>query len=410
MGKLKAYITYVLAGILIFSAIIAVTYYINTWNFSRNTMLVNKDKNRLTKNDSHISLTDSIADAEISDTSEQKSDDMGKINEVIQIFLEEDAKEANFLASSVFEYITGYDQKYELEYDQEYDDHWYVENYNKDIEVEKGKPDGTDTVLDETYTGKDTGKTINILFLGIDRTEARDKTMGVYRTDTIALASIHKDTKKVDVLCIPRDTYIYIPCIDKKDKINHAYVWGGMGEKGIKSTIDTINQFIKHSKVKYYFLIDMEPIPEIIDKIGGVEIDVEIDIKDDNGEYILSEGKQVLDGTKSLFYIRWRYSGGGDTGRMQRQQKFLKAVWNKLKDSGRLIDALKIVLEYSDNIKTNIGALTMFSLAELAKDIDSNDIVSHIIPGKGEIIDNIWYWIPDEEKTEKLLVKLFGEG
>jgi hypothetical protein len=48
-------------------------------------------------------------------------------------------------------------------------------------------------------------------------------------------------------------------------------------------------------------------------------------------------------------------------------------------------------------------------LANLAKDINNDDINSYIVSGKGDIIDKIWYWIPDEEKAEELLVKLFTE-
>jgi LCP family protein required for cell wall assembly len=423
MKKSKVYITYILAAILIFASITAITYYINIGNFSRNAMFINRDvseenqdnfqkndswkdsarKSNSLRGDSQIPLTDvekyNMSEQESSNNageqasddngkSGQESDDMKRTKELINHLLEEDAKEAELLASSA------------LEYDLE---------YNKDNLDETYKKAETAISSGEVDTDMDKQNTINVLFLGIDRTEARDKTLGVYRTDTIALASIHRDTKKVDVQCIPRDTYVYIPCIDKKDKINHAYVWGGMGKKGVKSTIDTVNQFIKYSKVKYYFLIDMEPIPEIIDRIGGVEVDVEINVKDSNGENILSEGKQVLDGKKSLLYLRWRYSGGGDIGRIQRQQKFLKAVLNKLKSTGRLVDTLKMGLEYSDNMKTNINILQLFSLANLAKDINNDDINSYIVSGKGDIIDKIWYWIPDEEKAEELLVKLFTE-
>lgn len=257
---------------------------------------------------------------------------------------------------------------------------------------------------EESTEKKKAGK-INVLFLGIDRTEYRDKTLGVYRTDTISIANIDMDTKKTNVLCIPRDTYAYIPAIDKKDKINHAYVWGGMNKEGIKSTIDTINGFIKYAKIDYYFAIDMEPLPKIVDRLGGVEIDVEIDMKSHGAD--VSKGFQTLNGDQAFDYIHWRYSGNGDIDRIKRQQKFLKAMLVKLTSSGKILDAINIVLDYNKYIQTNLSVSQIIALAELYKDIEAENVTFYDIPGYDKHINNIWYWIPDEDETDNRLAKVF---
>lgn len=246
---------------------------------------------------------------------------------------------------------------------------------------------------------------INVLFLGIDRTDARDKTMGVYRPDTILLASINLKTKSVDAVCIPRDTLVYIPKIDKEDKINHSYVWSGMWKDGIKGTIETVEKFLKHAKIDYYFALDMQPVPKIIDSIGGVEIDVEIDMKTYGAN--VSKGYQLLDGKKAFDYIHWRYSANGDIDRIKRQQKFIKAILNKLKNEQRVFEALDIVLKYNKYIQTDLTSTQMISLASLYKEIPDENIKFHNIKGQGEYINNISYWISDKESTDREMSSIF---
>jgi len=239
---------------------------------------------------------------------------------------------------------------------------------------------------------------VNIMFLGIDRTEERDETMGVYRTDTIMFASFNLNSHKVEVLCIPRDSYVYIPVIDKKDKINHAYVWGGMKKEGIKSTIETVNNFIKYDTVDYYFAIDIEPVPDIVEAIGGVEINVEIDMKSENVD--ISKGHQVLDGKKAMDFIRWRNTGNGDIDRIRRQQDFLKAAVDRIKNNGKILEAVNIVLKYSKYIQTDLSPSQMLALANFSKDVTDENLKFFDTPGYGEYIDGISYWIPDEKVVE----------
>ena len=195
---------------------------------------------------------------------------------------------------------------------------YYDENSSKPVsnDNETAMSQGEDSLQKEgdrqqiAVSEFEKSSTIHILFLGIDRTEESDITIGVHRTDAIALAKIYLDSKKIKILRIPRDTYVFMPSINKMDKINHAYVWGGMGEKGIQSTIETINQFVKYTKVDYYFTIDMEPVPEIVDMLGGVDLEVDVDM--DTHGFNLSRGFQHLDGEKAYQFISWRYSGEGE--------------------------------------------------------------------------------------------------
>ncbi len=276
---------------------------------------------------------------------------------------------------------------------------YYLIRINSEITGEK------QIIFIEEETDNAEDNVLNILFLGLDRTEERDKTLGVYRTDMIALVSIHMDTKETKILCIPRDTYVFIPCINKKDKINHAYVWGGMNEAGIISTIDTINKFIKYATIDYYVAIDMEPIPNIVDSLGGVEVNVETEMEDNNVK--LSKGRQILSGKEAITYISWRKTGNGDIDRIKRQQKFLLALLSRLKDPSQIATLISLRMEYEEYIKTDIELRQIVSLAVLLKDVQVEPIAFYTVPGTSRYINGVSYWITDEEKNNILLKKIF---
>lgn len=255
------------------------------------------------------------------------------------------------------------------------------------------------TVHREKYSYKsDIGATtniINILFLGIDKTEERESWLGVYRSDTIVIARIDLDSKKIKVLNIPRDTYAYVPVENKLDKINHAYAFGSLNGNGIQASIDAVNEFFNKKIVDYFFLMSMEPIPGIVNEIGGVKLDVEIDMKDHGAN--LSKGFQVLNGDQAFDYIHWRYSAGGDIDRIKRQQKFMSVLYRQQRDSKKILETFQIVLKHKNEIQTDFTAKQMIGLATFMSDIPNGNVTYYTIPGTGEMINGIEYWVPNNK-------------
>ena len=247
--------------------------------------------------------------------------------------------------------------------------------------------------------------TVTIIFLGIDKTEERESWLGVYRSDTIAVARMDLDSKKIKVLNIPRDTYAYVPVEGQFDKINHAYAYGSIEGDGVQASIDAVNHFLGQKVVDYYFLMDMEPIPAIVDQIGGVELDVEIDMKDHGAD--LSKGNQVLNGQQAYTYIHWRYSPGGDIDRIKRQQKFMGTLYKQQRDAGKIMDTFQIVLNYKNNIETDLTARQMIGLAKYMSDLPDGSVTYYTIPGEGNTINGISYWAPDESETAGVLKEFF---
>ncbi len=102
---------------------------------------------------------------------------------------------------------------------------------------------------------------VNILFLGVDSVDHSS------RSDTIIVVGISPD-KKVALLSIPRDTRVEVPG-KGYTKINHAYAYGG-----ISLLKETIEKFMG-IKIDYYVKTDYQGFEKVIDKLGGIEINVE---------------------------------------------------------------------------------------------------------------------------------------
>jgi len=173
---------------------------------------------------------------------------------------------------------------------------------------------------------------VNILILGTD-VNFVDK--GIPRTDTIKLASIDLAKPSIAILSIPRDTWVDIPGHGHA-KINSAYQRGGDSEidriESAKTVVAGLLSDIsgRDVPIDYYVRIQTGGFKQIVDALGGVEIDVEKQMDyDDNYQnlYIhLKPGRQLLDGRQAMGYVRFRHDPEGDYGRMRRQDQFIRAL------------------------------------------------------------------------------------
>ena len=237
------------------------------------------------------------------------------------------------------------------------------------------------------------------LFLGTDRTEERDKTLGIYRSDAISILRLDMNSNWAKVLSIPRDTYAYLPIRERYDKINHAYAFGSLKGRPEASVLDAVNLFIDDESMRKYFAMEMEPIGEMVDMIGGVEVDVEVDMKSHGAN--LDMGRQVLYGEDAYDYVHWRYSGDGDIGRIRRQQQFAKAALNKVSKEYGYVETVEMIYRHSDHFNTNIHIGEMTEVMEVLSNADI--IEFNTIPGKSIRIDGIYYWQPYENESNIMI-------
>lgn len=272
--------------------------------------------------------------------------------------------------------------------------------------VSRGKVRKTQVSTYQTDLGKNSGS-LYLLCLGIDKTAEREEWLGVYRTDTIVLVRIDLSKQRIKILSIPRDTYTFVPVEQKNDKINHAYAYGSLENKGIQASIDAVHCLLGREVVDYYFLMDMEPIPKIVDQLGGVMIDVEIDMKDHGAN--LSKGLQLLNGQQAFDYIHWRYSANGDIDRIRRQQKFVRELYKQQREKEGIMQTVKTVLRYRSSIETNLSARQIIGLAKFLNQMPEGNVEYYYIPGEHLMINGVSYWGMDKEETAKTLDEVFSE-
>jgi LCP family protein required for cell wall assembly len=235
------------------------------------------------------------------------------------------------------------------------------------------------------------GERINILLLGIDR---RGGTGWGHLTDTIIIVSVDAVNNTVSMLSIPRDLYLEIPGV-KEDRINVANVYGfrydypGGGPALLKRTIEQ-NFGIS---LDYYVMVDFEGFKQVIDTLGGVDVNVPRALHDtmypdprpgDPFAYTtihFDAGWQHMDGQRALQYARSRMSTT-DFDRAKRQQQVLLAIREKAVDLGilNLITKLPSLFATMGNmVKTDMTLNEMKDLALLAPQIDLGNIKSAVI-------------------------------
>ena len=228
--------------------------------------------------------------------------------------------------------------------------------------------------------------TVNVLVVGLDNVE------GGSRTDAIALAIFDAGNKGLRIASIPRDSRVYIP---KRgwDKINHAYVYGGINL--LRETLVNLTGM----PIDYFVKVNYKSFPRIVDILGGVDIYVEkrLNYNDYSGKLFINipAGQQHMDGKTALGYVRFRHDPLGDIGRVRRQQKFIDTIMKKIKTPAILPRIPAIVTELYDSIDTDLAPLEALKLVQFANSIQPDRIKMFMAPGRTGSSKNISYWILD---------------
>jgi LCP family protein required for cell wall assembly len=207
------------------------------------------------------------------------------------------------------------------------------------------------------WTGRER---VNILLLGGDERGLRPNE--IPRSDTMMLVSIDPTTKEVSLFSILRDTYVDIPG-HSSNRINSALALGGP-----KLAMKTVGELLG-LPIQYYVYTDFEGFIALVDAIGGIDFEVEKDMKysdsADNHVYDidLKKGYQHLDGKKALQYVRFRHDAMSDFTRTERQRNFLKAVADKMQDTWSIVKMPQILEAVNPYIETNLSVTDMIKLA-----------------------------------------------
>ncbi len=241
-----------------------------------------------------------------------------------------------------------------------------------------------------------------VLLVGADNREGEN----AGRTDTIILAFMDMTNKSVKLLSIPRDTYVQIPGTSTKTKINHSFFYGG-----INLTMKTIEDFLGVD-IDGYVLIDFQGFIDLIDTIGGVEVDVEMDMYKQWENINLKAGLQTLNGTDALGYVRFRDTATADIGRIERQQKFLKLLADKLLSLSTILKTPQLVSIAMDNVTTSFSLSDCLSMATTLMNMDIDNLQTYTVPGVGKYLpygnQYISYWVVSSSKLRDMLIEITG--
>ena len=238
---------------------------------------------------------------------------------------------------------------------------------------------------EQTQTGG-ARSSVNVLVVGLDNVD------GGSRTDAIALAIFDAENKALRIASIPRDSRVYIPG-RSWDKINHAYVYGGINL--LRETLVNLTGI----PIDYFVKVSYKSFPKIIDAIGGVDIYVEkkLQYNDYSGKLFINipKGQQHMDGKTALGYVRFRHDPLGDIGRVKRQQKFVDIVMQKLKSPSIITKIPTLFNEIFEAIDTDLAPLEALKLVNFANSLPADRITMFMAPGKSGFSKNISYWILD---------------
>ncbi|MBU0686312.1 MAG: LCP family protein [Candidatus Margulisbacteria bacterium] len=234
----------------------------------------------------------------------------------------------------------------------------------------------------------------NILIIGSDVLfDAETKSFkedGFGNSDTLIFASVNPFKKKINIISIPRDTWVNIRNYGSK-KINAAYLIGG--PNFTETTI--ADNFGIHSSG--YVSLHLNVISEIVDAIGGVKIYVDKDMyyKDRRGGVFinLKEGEQVLNGEEAANFLRYRLDALGDVARIRRQQRFLKTLVNQMINPKNITVIPKLLPIIVHHTKTNLPPGRLVKLLNLTRTLDVADVNFYTLPGNfGETENGISIW------------------
>lgn len=242
-----------------------------------------------------------------------------------------------------------------------------------------------------------------MVLMGTDQSLERDadgSTDDTYRTDSIILARMDPVNKKVTLVSLPRDTEINIPNYGTQ-KLNAAYAIGG-ASMAVQAVSDISGQGISH-----YGLVDMDGLKEVVDDLGGIDVDVPITIDDDDAGGHLDAGEQTLNGDQALILCRSRHAydqyGAGDDFRAANQRLVLSAIANKILSSDPATIA-NTVNSLSKYVKTDLSVTDIVALAQAFQGMDtSNDIYSAEMPTQSVYQNNLWYEQIDQSAWKTMM-------
>lgn len=192
----------------------------------------------------------------------------------------------------------------------------------------------------------------NILLIGSDSRSGEGnarygRDAGTERSDTVILLHLSAGRRSATAVSVPRDLMVDVPGCRRPDgsrsdpvftMFNSAFAVGGSA-----CTVRTVEK-LTDIRVDHHVVVDFDGFKDMVDAVGGVEVCLREPVDDEDAELRLPAGRVTLDGEQALGYVRARKTlgDGSDTSRMERQQRFLGALVNKVGGNDVLLNPVKL--------------------------------------------------------------------
>ena len=266
---------------------------------------------------------------------------------------------------------------------------------------------------------------ITILLLGVDARPGQK----IARTDTIILLTLNPETGAAGMLSLPRDLKVRPSALNRDMKITSVYPAGvaaGYPGGGAALLEDTITEMLGYP-IDHYVVVNFDGFKEIIDLIGGVDIDVPYEIyddkyPDDNYGYLppvhFLPGKQHMDGDTALKYARTRHADN-DYARAGRQQQVIMAIKDKVTAAGQMAALLPrlpgLAVAMANSVQTDMPVDKAITLARTVDKMDLNNIARVVVDTKmGHVIQNDpqlgYTLVPDLVKVRAAADAIFADA
>lgn len=228
-----------------------------------------------------------------------------------------------------------------------------------------------------------------ILLAGVDR--------GGYRTDTMLLLNVNRETGRISLVSIPRDTLIY--CEYDIPKLNSAYGWAGGDEEGMEELMLRISEIIGYEP-DGYVVIGMEALESLVDKMGGIRFEVPMDMDYEDPSQDLSihleAGAQSLNGEEALQLLRYRAGyPTADLGRVDMQRQVISAALDQWVSPIRIPALPGAINLLRKNTFSNLTTANYLWLIQTVMVCNRTDIQTATLPGTPTEIAGGSYYVLD---------------
>ena len=261
-------------------------------------------------------------------------------------------------------------------------------------------------IIDKNGDGR-----INVLCTGVDEVSNN--------TDTIILVSLDTKEKTVCLLHIPRDTYFGKDT--SNNKINNMYSTYLSQSKSERDALSFVRDSVSQAfalPIDYYASFGLSDLADIVDSLGGVQVDIPCDMNyEDEAQSLsirLKKGVQVLDGNEAMLFVRYRSTYvEGDIGRIDAQKIFISALFGRLRENKSLSSLTSFARKAVKSARTDIPLDVALSLVKsFGSDLSGYSVTYITLPGeaiKDDLDTGLWYYVLNREATLDVLKKYYSQ-